>query len=207
MQSGISVSDELKEAFNRLTVSPNERGLIATIESESIKPLTQVPSQSSSFFQDLSALQSLLSDSKAAYVLLRRHPDAPDGFVAVTFVPDAAPVRQKMLFASTRLSLVRELGEERFRDKLFVTELSDLTREGWEKHEASGASSAPLTAEEESLQGVKEAEANERGGTAGRRLESGGKLSLPMSNEAHAALANIQQAAKGDLVQLVMIPS
>lgn len=37
--------------------------------------------------------------------------DGAQGFVAVTYVPDKAPVRMKMLFASTRLTLVRELGE------------------------------------------------------------------------------------------------
>jgi len=31
--------------------------------------------------------------------------------VAITYVPDKAPVRQKMLYASTRLTLTRELGE------------------------------------------------------------------------------------------------
>ena len=203
MQSGISVSAELREAFNALVSSSDQRGFIATIDAESVKPIQQIPSSSPAFLQDLPVLQSLLSETKAAYVLLRRYQNAQDGFVAVTFVPDAAPVRQKMLFASTRLSLVRELGEGRFRDKLFVTELKDLTVEGWEKHEASGASSAPLTAEEESLQGVKEAEAIERGGTEGRRLETGGKLSIPMSNEAHVALAGLKEAARGTLVQLV----
>jgi twinfilin-like protein len=39
-------------------------------------------------------------------------------------VPNAAPVRQKMLFASTRLTLVRELGGEHFPESIFTTEAS-----------------------------------------------------------------------------------
>jgi len=50
----------------------------------------------------------------ATYVILKQ--DGVEGregagCVAVTYVPDKAPVRQKMLYASTRLTLTRELGE------------------------------------------------------------------------------------------------
>jgi twinfilin-like protein len=76
-----------------------------------------------------------LTDDEAAYVILRRYPDAPDGYVAVTYVPDTAKVRQKMLFASTRLTLVRELGPERFRETLFATSKEELTAEGFKRHD------------------------------------------------------------------------
>lgn len=41
--------------------------------------------------------------------------------VAVTYVPDKAPVRQKMLFASTRLTLVRELGMSTYAATSYTT--------------------------------------------------------------------------------------
>lgn len=53
--------------------------------------------------------------------------------MAATYVPDTAQVRQKMLFASTRLTLVRELGAERFRETIFVTSKDELTAEGFRK--------------------------------------------------------------------------
>ena len=203
MQSGISVSQELHRAFNQLLSSPSQRGLIATIQSESITPLHTIPASSPDFFSDLSALTPLLSEKQAAYVILRRYQNAPDGYVAVTFVPDTAPVRQKMLFASTRLTLVRELGTERFRESLFVTEMKELEKEGWQKHDASGALKAPLTEEEETLQGVKEAEAEARGGTGGRRLETGGKLTMAIGGEALKALQGLKEGGGESLVQLV----
>lgn len=203
MQSGISVSQELHDAFNELVSSPTQRGLIATIEAESIKPIHVLPATSPEFFSDLDSLTSQLSDKQAAYIVVRRYQNAPDGYVAVTYVPDSAPVRQKMLFASTRLTLVRELGTERFRDTLFATELKELSREGWEKHDASGALKAPLTEEEETLKGVREAEAEARGGTEGRRLETGGKLGMAISDDASSALASLKEEVGGKLVQLV----
>ena len=101
-------------------------------------PLEAIPSSSHDFPSDLSAVVSSLKDDEAAYVILRRYAGAPDGFVAVTYVPDVAKVRQKMLFASTRLSVVRELGTERFRETLFATRTHELTAEGLQKHDKHG---------------------------------------------------------------------
>lgn len=203
MQSGITVSPELATAFNDLVSNPTLRAVIATITSESLTPAQTLTSSTPSFFDDLPSLIDHLSPTQAAYILLRRYPDAPDGYVAVTYVPDAAPVRQKMLFASTRLTLVRELGAERFREQIFVTEIKELTKEGWERHDASGASKAPLTQEEQVLQGVKQAEAEARGGTEGRRLETGGKLSIAIDAEARSALEGLKDGqGVGRLVQL-----
>ena len=106
-----------------------------------------------------------------------------------------------MLFASTRLSLVRELGTERFRDSLSVTEVKELEKEEWEKHEASGELKAPLTEEEETLRGVREAEAEARGGTQGRKLETGGHFALSLSMEAKGALEGFVRGGE-NLLQL-----
>lgn len=205
MQSGISVSQELHTAFNDLVSSPSTtRGILAKISAESIVPHSTIPTTTGSdFHSDLSALTLHLTPTQAFYIILRRHNDSPSGFVAVTYVPDSAPVRSKMLFASTRLTLVRELGLERFREQLFVTEAAELTKAGWERHEASGALKAPLTEEEQTLQGVKEAEAQARGGTQGKQLETGGKLTMAMSEDARTALAGLKDGLPGTLVQLV----
>ena len=207
MQSGITVSKELQHAFNELLSNPSQRGIIAIISSEALTPQHTLPSKSTDFFSDLPALTPLLSTTAAAYIILRRYQNAPDGYVAVTYIPDAAPVRQKMLFASTRLTLVRELGTERFRESLFVTELRELEKEGWEKHDAHGALSAPLTEEEENLKGIKEAEAEAKGGTEGRRLETGGKLSIAASTQAREALGFFSAGEGGNLLQLVCLRS
>ena len=202
MQSGITVSKELQDAFNELVSSPAQRGLLATIQSETLIPSATLPSTSTDFHLDISSLQSQLKKDAASYIILRRYQNAPDGYVAITYIPDTAPVRQKMLFASTRLTLVRELGTERFRESIFVTDVKELEPEGWKKHDASGASEAPLTEEEESLKGIKEAEAEARGGTQGRRLETGGHFSIAMNDEAKNALERFKQGGD-NLVQLV----
>ncbi|KAK4502438.1 hypothetical protein PRZ48_005863 [Zasmidium cellare] len=203
MQSGISASKELQDAFNAFVSNSTERALLAGIDNEKLIPKTTIPLQGPSFKDDLNQLQDHLTPNAASYILLKVEPGAADGYVAVTYVPNAAPVRQKMLFASTRLTLVRELGIERFRETLFATEKSELTASGWDKHEAHTSVSAPLTEEEEGLQGVKEAEAQESRGTGARRGHVSGKIDVPTGPGVLEALSSLkEEGCRGTLVQL-----
>ena len=181
---------------------PAQRGLTAGIKDEKVVLLETIDATSNDFFQDLSSLQPLIKEKEAAYIILRRYQNAPDGFVAVTYVPDVANVRQKMLFASTRLTLVRELGTERFRESIFATTKQELTAEGWRKHDASGELKAPLTEEEKTLQSVKDAEAEASQGTTYRRVHISDHFSFPVAEAALQALKALTSGGD-NLVQLV----
>lgn len=206
MQSGISASQELKSALGELIVSSTQRGLIARIDKETIVPGATISSSASTFLDDLSNLSTHVKPNEALYILLRRADSlaSPDkSLVAVTYVPNAAPVRQKMLFASTRLTLVRELGGEHFPESIFTTEADELTAQGWQKHVQHTESSNPLTAEEQSLQDIKDAEALESRGTRGQSLAQGGRLAIRADDEIAGALQKLSQGGD-NLVQLRM---
>ena len=179
-------------------------GLVATIKNEQLIPLDTVESFSSDFFEDLKALDSIIKPDEAAYIILRRYQNTPDGFVAITYVPDIAKVRSKMLFASTRLTLVRELGIERFRETVFATTRQELTAEGWKKHEKHGELKAPLTEEEKTLQSIKEAEAEASRGTTSRSSHVSSGLSFPVSDAALRALRDLKIGGD-NLIQLVVL--
>lgn len=179
-----------------------QRGLIASIQKEQLVPVETISQCSNDFFDDLKVVEPLLKDNEAAYIILRRYQNSPSGYVAVTYVPATANVRQKMLFASTRLTLVRELGTERFRDTIFTTTKEELTAEGWRKHEKHGELNAPLTEEEETLQGVKDAEAEASRGTTSRSSHVSSGLNFPISDEALTALRRLTEGSE-NLVQLV----
>ena len=134
-------------------------------------------------------------------MILRRHATAPK-FVAVTYIPDSAPVRQKMLFASTRLTLVRELGSEHFRESIFTTTPEELTPAGFEKHDAHANLQAPLTEEEESLGQVKRAEAEAGQGSGRREIHLSKSLAMPVNEDALSALEAVGKGVK-PLVMLV----
>jgi twinfilin-like protein len=109
-----------------------------------------------------------------------------------------------MLFASTRLTLQRELGSEQFAESIFTTEASELTKEGWLKHEAHEAKGNPLTAEEQSLQDIKDQEALESRGTRGQGLAQGGSLAIRADGDIAEALRALGQGGTDNLVQLRM---
>lgn len=188
-------------------MSSSQRGLIARIDKETIVPGATIPSSASTFLDDLSNLSTHIQPNEALYILLRRADSlsSPDkSLVAVTYVPNAAPVRQKMLFASTRLTLVRELGGEHFPESIFTTEADELTATGWQKHVQHTQSSNPLTAEEQSLQDIKDAEALESRGTRGQSLAQGGRLAIRADDDIAEALRTLGQQGGDNLVQLRM---
>ncbi|KAI9737158.1 MAG: Twinfilin-1 [Cirrosporium novae-zelandiae] len=201
MQSGISASQELLSAFNTLVSSPSQFGLLATITSETLKPVTALPNTSSDFYSSLSSLQEHLDPKVPLYIILRKRPEGQGAFIAITYIPDNAPVRSKTLFASTRLTLVRELGSEHFAETVFVTESNELTPEGWKRHESHVAGAAPLTEEERIMQGVKEKEGEEIQGTGARRNHVVG-MKMKVEDSVGKALSELGGDSGDNLVQL-----
>jgi twinfilin-like protein len=109
-----------------------------------------------------------------------------------------------MLFASTRLTLVRELGIERFRETIFATTKQELTAEGFKRHDQHVEMAAPLTEEEESLGAVKKAEAEEGRGMSVKKAHVSDRLTMSISERALEALRTLAGEEGGDnLVQLV----
>lgn len=182
--------------------TPSTFGLLATIQNEALVPLTTIPSTSSSFSQNLSGLQPHIKRDTALYIILRRYDDAPH-FLAITFVPDEAPVRQKMLFASTRLTLVRELGTEHFRETIFATNPEELSESGFQKHDAHSKLAAPLTEEEQTLGEVKRAEQEAGSGTGTREIHLSKNLNMPVQEDALAAMKAVGQEGGRVVTMLV----
>ena len=123
-------------------------------------------------------------------------------------MPDAAPVRQKTLFAATRLTLVRALGADAFADTAFVTAAEELTAEGWARRlRSESATERPLTEEERNLEGIKAEEARQgTAGSEGRRAHVSSGVGLPVDEEALDALrelGGVGGGRGGGLVQLV----
>lgn len=105
-----------------------------SIEKEALVPRQTLP-LNGTFEEDLHQLDTLLKDNEAAYIILRRRESDLAPFVAIAYVPDTANVRQKMLFASTRNTLLRELGTEKFEESIFATTKEELTPEGFRRHD------------------------------------------------------------------------
>ncbi|KAI0129106.1 hypothetical protein BJ170DRAFT_360203 [Xylariales sp. AK1849] len=205
MQSGISASQELVSQFNNLLADSSLFGLLITVSAESLTPVKTLPANGADFKANLSSLTPHLSPTEALYILLRRHA-SPPSLVAITYVPDSAKVRQKMLFASTRLTLVRELGSEHFRETIFATTPEELSAAGFDKHDRHSELDAPLTEEERTLGEVKRAEAEAGSGTGVREIHLSKTMNMPISADALATLSGLARGEGGGLVMLKINP-
>lgn len=206
MQSGISASQELVSQFSEFLASESHFGLLVTIASEKLQPLQLLTSSPGAAFADNvnSLLKPHVKLNEALYVILRRYPSSP-ALVGVTYVPDTAPVRQKMLFASTERTLVRELGTEHFRETFFATSPDELTPAGFDKHDAHSAVEAPLTEEERSLGAVRKAEQEAGQGTGTREIHLSQNLATPIAENALDALRELGSGSGPSLVMLVSV--
>ncbi|KAI1828164.1 actin depolymerizing protein [Xylaria intraflava] len=201
MQSGISASAELVSKFNHLLSDESQFALLVTISSEALTPLATLPRSQSDFQRNLTQLTPYLKPDEPLFLLLRRHDNAPF-LIAVTYVPDAAKVRQKMLFAATRLTLVRELGTEHFRETIFTTTAEELTPAGFERHDKHTELDAPLTEEERTLGEVKRAEAEAGAGTGVREIHLSSTMTMPINGDALYALGDLSRDDGRALVML-----
>jgi twinfilin-like protein len=124
-------------------------------------------------------------------------------------------VRAKTLFASTRSTLTRELGTEKFGSTVFATEEEEiLGQEAWRERDGEGPNAVSredmMGEKERELEAVRRAEAEARSGTPGRDIGIGGtfgpgsgsgmRVSMPVDEDAKTALRDLQD---GGLVQLV----
>ncbi|RPA78899.1 actin depolymerizing protein [Ascobolus immersus RN42] len=199
MQSGITASQELLDTFKAFTEDTSKRGFLVTVEKESLVPKESFPA-SSSFDDDLKGLESLLTTDVAVYIILRKDPP-PAPLISIAYVPDAANVRQKMLIASTRNTLIKQLGGEKFGDSIFTTEKHELTAEGFKKHEAHTKLENPLTEEERVLKEVRDAEYQAQAGTTNRKAHVSSGVGFPISADAVDALNQLKEG-EVSLVQL-----
>ncbi|CAO3689390.1 unnamed protein product [Umbelopsis vinacea] len=200
-QSGIQgniyrlVSQELAAAFANAVSSGQTRILRISIAKESLIENGQSP-VSGSFEEDFGELQKYLDESQPAFILVRLDSKTSAGeynWLFIAFVPDNAKVRDKMLYASTRATLTKELGDYRFVDSMWGTNPTEFTLDGYKKHKSHQTAEAPLTARERELAEIKLEEskaASNHMGTNVRKTYAAG-VAIPLSEEAHAALKEL----------------
>lgn len=134
----------------------------------------------------------------AASHLQRTHPQpaylvlpGPTGLVFASYIPDDAHIRQKMLYASTKSTLLTQLGSNTFRLHMAWSELDEVTPASVE---SDGAAAAALTEDERVLQQLDALQSAETATRYKQQLASmhapaGGTVAFSVSADADAALA------------------
>ncbi|AET40195.1 twinfilin TWF1 Ecym_5444 [Eremothecium cymbalariae DBVPG len=128
-QSGIVANDDLLCRVNGL----NKEGtsIVAGINGDSTE--VEYISQCNS----IEELESYIGENstKACYVIVR----GATGFHFLNFTPDAAHVREKMLFASTSNTLQRQIGSNHILSTSLLTEPKDFVQQQWRSQDSPKA--------------------------------------------------------------------
>lgn len=206
--SGIGVSPELTKAFSDAVETKNVRFIKVTIQDESLVSVASLP-VAGSLNEDLVQLQEYLEDKEPCYILARLD-DPPSEWLAISYVPDFANVRDKTLYASTRSSLTKSLGSTIFVDSLFATDKADLTPDAYEAHKRHQAAPKPLSAREQEMADIKAAEreaGNSYEGSNARKNHIGQGVGLSWSSEAENAVKGLVSQNDSRIVVLKIEPS
>ncbi|KAJ3040808.1 Toll-like receptor 9 [Rhizophlyctis rosea] len=107
-----------------------------------------------------------------------------------------------MLYASTKATLTKELGDSKFVDTVYGTSPPEMTFESYQQHLVHKSAEAPLTEREQELQTVKLAESGADIAISSRRAHAQG-VNFPISPAATAALQKLKDAS--DLTVILTI--
>ncbi|KAL1925027.1 uncharacterized protein VTP21DRAFT_4681 [Calcarisporiella thermophila] len=208
-QSGIQVSRELASTFADAVKSGEVRLIRISIRDESLV-VSRTERVQNNWEQDFSYVYDSLEEKTPCYILYRMDTKSASAvdyeWIFLCYVPDSAKVRDKMLYASTRATLTKELGDSRFVDAMYGTDARDFTLEGYRQHLAHKNAEAPLTERERELAEVKNAEtvASEQLLTSSSRRNHAAGVTFPLSADALDALRalSIKEERNHNLVQL-----
>ncbi|ORZ06951.1 hypothetical protein BCR42DRAFT_426783 [Absidia repens] len=197
-QSGIQVSEDLAKTFADAVANGNTRILQVSIVNESMV-CTGTTMVEGSFDQDYQKVDTYLEDKTPAYLLVRTDEKTTAmeyKWLFLCYVPDGAKVREKMLYASTKATLTKELGDSKFTDFIYGTQKSEFSQDGYKKHMAHKNADAPLTQRERELAEIKAAEAKavtDYQGTSTRKTYAPG-VAFPLASTAIESLQALKQA-------------
>ncbi|EDV91615.1 twinfilin [Drosophila grimshawi] len=190
-QTGIKANEQLAKVFGKAK-NGKIRVIKVSIENEQLS-CSATADVKKDWERDYDKLLSpLLDENVPCYLLYRLDAKMPLGYgwLLISWIPDTASIRQKMVYASTKATLKTEFGSAYIAEELHATTLEESTLEGYKKHKREFAAPAPLTTREEEL---KETVVCTDISTETRHQALGG-ISCPLTD---ATIAAVQDMVRG----------
>ena len=110
----------------------------------------------------------------------------------ITWIPEIATVREKLIYASTKATLKSQFGSGQIKEELLGTDPGDISMKGYKRQKQNQAAPAPLTQAEEELAFVKKTETNANISIDSKQQTLGG-VSFPLSEAAARAIIEMKQ--------------
>ncbi|XP_066157247.1 twinfilin [Euwallacea fornicatus] len=205
-QTGIKANEELKRFFSKCK-DGKVRVFKVSIENEQLV-LKDQHNEKHNWEKDYDKyVIPLIEENQPCYILYRLDNKNSLGYewLFISWSPDSAAVRQKMLYASTKATLKQEFGTSQIKDELHGTSLSEVTLAGYKKHKKSVASPAPLSMREEEMQELRKTEVNTEISISTKQQTLGG-VAFPLTEAAQQAIADMARGSYDYLQLRIDIP-
>lgn len=121
-QSGIIADQQLLNVLNTAPVSEKTKTLIVTAKLSHDNTVVEVNEQ----YDNFDSLLGDLSDEEPYYIFIKDENIDDKHYDFVSYVPDNAPVKFKMLYASTKNTIVRQIGTNLINQQILCTDLHEL---------------------------------------------------------------------------------
>ncbi|KAG8821937.1 Twinfilin-1 [Serendipita sp. 401] len=195
--SGIAATPELVSAFADAIRNDDVRVFKISIVNETLVNDQTWP-KSGDLMHDFERIQTYVEDNVPAYLLVRLDTTPTSEWLAISYVPDTAKVRDKMLYASTQSALKKALGDSRFKDSIFATSKDDLTPDSYAAHLQHMAAPKPRSAREAEMENIRMAEreagTNTYEGMRVKRSHVAGAMGLKWAQDAEDAVKSLKDA-------------
>jgi twinfilin-like protein len=199
--SGIGVASNVRESF----VNGSHRFIKVQIAPDySIIDLVSTFPQNGSFESDLTQLNGVFETNRPCFILARLDKTNARGqarWALFTYIPDKAPVKEKMTYSSSKSNLKSQVGDDFFTDDLFGTVPSDFTLDGYKSYVRHKEADAPLTREEEKVIEDREMGVFVGGGGTGGAYQHG--IAFPVDDDANSAFDHLKNGSK-NYIQLTI---
>lgn len=200
-QTGITASEDLLSFFGTCR-NGSVRVFRITIEEEALQ-IGEFHEPKGTWEDDYDLMVlPLLIEKQPCYILYRLDSEAHGGYewLLLCWSPDDSPIREKMLYASTKATLRKEFGATQISDELFGTVEEDVNFEGLQRHRKSATAPVPLTLREEEMKEIKKLEVGVDIGVDTKHQTMAGVAFPIMEN----AIASIKRFANGEIQYMQM---
>eukprot|EP00041_Stephanoeca_diplocostata_P006349 m.80815 g.80815 ORF g.80815 m.80815 type:complete len:355 (+) comp16317_c0_seq1:83-1147(+) len=196
-QSGIQGTDELQALLSTSAASADTRMIQVLILDETLQAGKVEATQGDEREDYDRCVLSVLEEKECCFILYRLDSKNSNGFdwLFISYNPDWAHIRDKMIYASTRATLKTLFGTTYIKTEIFGTVPDDVSLDGYDKHLVSEAAPAPLSMEEHEKAEVKALEVGVNIGASTKKALVATGVSFPVSEDAMAALEKFKSGS------------
>lgn len=192
-QTGIKANNELKEFF-RCCRDGSIRAVKISINEEQLALATYTKDKQSYTWDKCfdKVVLPLVEENQPCYILYRLDTKNDLGYewLFISWSPDTAPVREKMLYASTKASLKQEFGNAQIKEEIRGSIMSEITLDGYNKFKKAATAPAPLSSREEELQELKRTEVHTDYNITSKQQTLNG-VAFPITQAAETAILDM----------------